>query len=188
MEVVRSDQTWAHFLASNDWVITQVAPRGGPQVLVTIEFDGRPSGFPPMTSCEPGGAEGPPTGMDFLVDLETREILALSPRWGSISCLATGPIPSFPPLVTAGPSEATELGDLVECREVPEDLCFEYAINMMRGPQPEYAEGAGIERVLVTCERLPPCGADRQDSGGTIMILYTNGWAWSQDWAVGSGL
>lgn len=71
---------------------------------------------------------------------------------------------------------------------MPEDLCVRSAMNMMRGPQPDYAAGAGIERVIVTCEVLPPCGADQLGSGGRIVILYTNGWAWTQDWAVGSGI
>jgi len=103
----------------------------------------------------------------------TTEIATASP---SESAPESTPTPS---------AEVTDPTRLIECRQVPEDVCFEYAIAMIRGPQPEYA--AGIERVLVTCERLPPCGADRQDSGGKIMILYTNGWAWTQDWAVMSG-
>lgn len=94
------------------------------------------------------------------------------------SASSSAPIPS---------GEVTDPTALIECRQVPEDVCFEYAISMIRGPQPDYAIGAGIERVLVTCERLPPCGADRRDSGGKIMILYSNGWAWTQDWAVMSG-
>jgi hypothetical protein len=55
----------------------------------------------------------------------------------------------------------------------------------MQGAQPDYA--GAIERVIVTCERMPPCAADRPDSGGKIIILYANGWAWTQDWAVMSG-
>ena len=74
-----------------------------------------------------------------------------------------------------------EVGDgLVECRQVPTDVCIAVATSMIEGPQPDYA--SEIEKVLVTCETLPPCGWDRGRSGGKVMILYTNGWAWSQDW------
>jgi hypothetical protein len=81
--------------------------------------------------------------------------------------------------------DITDPTALIDCRQVPRELCIDYAREMIRGPQPEYA--GEIQRVLVTCERLPPCGPDRPDSGGKIMILYTNGWAWTQDWVLSSG-
>jgi hypothetical protein len=96
---------------------------------------------------------------------------------------------SAPTTATPVPSGLiVDLERMIECRQVPEAMCLDYALSMVRGPQPDYAEGAGIERVIVTCERLPPCAPDRRDSGGNIIILYTNGWAWSQDWAVMAGV
>lgn len=83
--------------------------------------------------------------------------------------------------------EVTDPTQLVVCRQVAEDLCFGYARSMIQGPQPEYAQATGIERVIVTCERFPPCTADRADAGGRITLLYTNRWAWTQDWFVGAG-
>jgi hypothetical protein len=96
--------------------------------------------------------------------------------------------PDSSPSDSAPSSEIpTDPTELIECRRVPEDLCLRVAIGMMQGAQPDYALGATIERVLVTCEQLPPCGANRPNSGGKVIILYTNGWARSQDWAPGAG-
>jgi len=95
--------------------------------------------------------------------------------------------PSITPSAMATASEAAsdDPEDLIECRQVPEDLCVQVAMSVAQGPQPDYA--AQIERILVTCEVLPPCAWDRGDSGGHVVILYVNGWAWSQDWAPQSG-
>jgi len=99
-----------------------------------------------------------------------------------------GPNPTGPNDSVQSSSDSSDPTRLIECRQVPEQLCFDFALDMMRGPQPQYAEGIAIERVLVTCEAFPPCGADQDGSGGKVMILYANGWAWTQDWAIGSGI
>ena len=87
---------------------------------------------------------------------------------------ACGPGPSTPsesPLpdaISPGPSTA----DLIECRDVPEESCHDYASNAIAGPQPS---GAGtIVRVTVTCERNPPCSPDRLESGGRVIVTYDN--------------
>ena len=103
------------------------------------------------------------------------------------------PSQSEPPAATPSePANASgeppDFSERVECRRVPEDLCFDLAIGMAQGPRPEYAEGAGIERVIVTCEVDPPCGVGRLEAGGNIVILYTNGWAWTQRWSLGAGI
>jgi hypothetical protein len=88
---------------------------------------------------------------------------------------------------TASPHASTDAaGDpLIQCHEVPEELCREYANEAISGPQPS---GAGeIVRVTVTCELNPPCSADRLDSGGEVVVTYDDGTTWVQDWAVGSG-
>jgi len=113
---------------------------------------------------------------------------------GSLGLVATlvagcaGPNPTGPNDSVQSSSDSSDPTRLIECRQVPEQICFDLALDMMRGPQPQYAEGIAIERVLVTCEAFPPCGADQDGSGGKVMILYANGWAWTQDWAIGSGI
>ena len=94
---------------------------------------------------------------------------------------------SGPGITLAASGAPQDIGDLVECRQVPEDVCVQAATGVLEGPQPDYARGARVEAVLVTCESLPPCATDRTDSGGKVIILYTNGWAWTQDWAPGGG-
>lgn len=83
-------------------------------------------------------------------------------------------------------SAASSDGELVQCEDVPRDLCLEYASGAMTGPQPS---GAGaIQRVVVTCDLRPPCERDRSGSGGKIRILYSDGSSWTQDWEVDAGL
>lgn len=99
-------------------------------------------------------------------------------------CIAE-PSPTTSPQPSGGITDPT---DLIECRQVPRDLCVQHALIVIEGPHPDYADGAEIERVIVTCEVLWPCAADKRDSGGRIMILYSNGWALTQDWAIGAGI
>lgn len=110
------------------------------------------------------------------------------PAFLAVVLMACGPgpaTPSEPPspdAISPGPSTA----DLIECLDVPEESCHDYASNAIAGPQPS---GAGtIVRVTVTCERNPPCSPDRLESGGRVIVTYDNDMTRSQDWAYGSGI
>ena len=90
MEVVLADERVSDFLAAHEYTVEGVTPLAGNDVLVTVTFvEPRPTaGWPEIDACELGGTEGPATGLDFQVDLERGQVVALSPRWGSVSCLS----------------------------------------------------------------------------------------------------
>jgi hypothetical protein len=77
-------------LAENAYTIDRVFP--GPDGLLglSIEFDepATTDGWPELSACDIGGATGPATGLDFLVDLSAGTVVALSPAWGDVSCLS----------------------------------------------------------------------------------------------------
>lgn len=88
MEIVKRDARVGDFLEANPYVVEGVTPLADNMVVVVIQFQEPPAeGWPPMDACEVGGTEGPPTGVDFQVDLAAGSVVAMSPRWGSISCL-----------------------------------------------------------------------------------------------------
>lgn len=89
MEIVARDTRVSAFLAENAYVVEGVRPLSGDSVIVTIQFEepAPKDGWPQLDACEVGGAEGPATGLDFQVDLSAHRVVAMSPRWGSVSCL-----------------------------------------------------------------------------------------------------
>ena len=89
-EIIRADPRVADLHAENPYEVVGIFPKKDNRVGVTIEFEELvpPGGWPPGDACEIGGTEGrPATGLDFVVDLRERRVIALSPRWGSISCM-----------------------------------------------------------------------------------------------------
>lgn len=89
MEIVLADTRVSDFLEANPYVVEGVTPLAGNEVVVSIQFEDptQTEGWPPMSACEVGGAEGPATGVDFQVDIAAGTVVAMSPRWGSVSCL-----------------------------------------------------------------------------------------------------
>ena len=89
MEIVLRDARVSEFLAQNAYVVEGVTPLSGDEVVVSIQFEepAPTEGWPQLDACEVGGAEGPATGLDFQVNLASTTVVAMSPRWGNVSCL-----------------------------------------------------------------------------------------------------
>jgi hypothetical protein len=89
MEIVVDDARVSDFLSQNAYVVEGVTPLAGDMVVVSIRFEepAPTEGWPQLDACEVGGAEGPATGLDFEVDLASEAVVAMSPRWGHVSCL-----------------------------------------------------------------------------------------------------
>lgn len=86
----------------------------------------------------------------------------------------------------AGESPAASSGEVLECVDVPLDICRDYGESAAEGPQPS---GFGeVQRIVVTCTVRPPCSRDRSGSGGSVQLVDESGESWSQDWEVDSGI
>lgn len=76
-------------MAANAHVVDGVTPTSDEVVIVSIQFEdpGSIDAWPLTEACEVGGAEGPATGLDVQVSMNRQTIVAMSPRWGAVSCL-----------------------------------------------------------------------------------------------------
>jgi hypothetical protein len=90
VDIVRDDPRVSALLAANEYIVDGAFPRSDGLMGVSIEFaEPAPTdGWPELTACDIGGAVGPATGLDFLVDLTTRRVVAMSPGWGDVNCLS----------------------------------------------------------------------------------------------------
>jgi len=83
------DERFADLLSSTAYETDRVVPAlGAGEALVYISVDPDGAAWPEIDACDIGGAEGPATGVVWLVDLAEQTILAVSPRWGTVDCLS----------------------------------------------------------------------------------------------------
>jgi hypothetical protein len=88
--IALGDERFADLLSSTPYETDRVVPAGSGagEALVFISADGDGAWWPEMDACDIGGADGPATGVVWLVDLAGKTILAVSPRWGTVDCLS----------------------------------------------------------------------------------------------------
>lgn len=92
-QIALADPRLTGLLADHPYTVTAVREptgplQGGPSdAVVAIEFtDGFPTSAYPLDVCDRGGHDGVVTGIQWLVDLDTDAVTAVTPVWGSVSC------------------------------------------------------------------------------------------------------
>lgn len=85
--VALSDRRFDALLESPFEVVRVLPDPTRPENLFVEISVEREATWPELVVCEIGGADGPATGVMWLVDVEEREVAAVSPVWGDVSCL-----------------------------------------------------------------------------------------------------
>jgi hypothetical protein len=89
-QIALQDQRLAAVLDDHPYTVTEVRSPNPPQAqraVVTIAFDDALApGEYPLDWCDIGGHPNAITGVQWLVDLASTSVAAVTPRWGNVDC------------------------------------------------------------------------------------------------------